>query len=325
MSTFLNRFKALRNPDRYHGWGKSKAYFEGWYYKMVNGDESFAFSLIPGISMDDQGKQHAFIQMIDGTGCTTYYEEFPVGAFEAGADEFYVKIGDNYFDAHKVKVNLPFIKADLEIHNTTPWPSSWGAPGVMGWYSFVPKMQCYHGVVSVHHIVSGSVNYKGNDYNWDDGIGYIEKDWGTSFPRCWIWLQSNHWDNLERKVSLMASVAHIPWMGRYFVGYLVAFYLDDHLLQFSTYNGAKLKSWIDDDKVYLTLKKRRERIEIIATKGQTGELISPISGEMRGKVNESLSATVELKYYKGEQLVYHGNGRNAGLEVAGDISILLTD
>ncbi|MEM9919475.1 MAG: hypothetical protein AAF990_15335, partial [Bacteroidota bacterium] len=53
-------------------------------------------------------------------------------------------------------------------------------------------------------------------------------------------------------------------------------------------------------------------------------LISPISGEMTGKVNESMQAKVEVAFYENDQLLYRGKGRNAGLEVAGDIDKLLT-
>ena len=325
MKNLLRRWKALWYPERYHGWGRKKSYFEGWYFKMVSKDESLAFSLIPGISMDVNGKSHSFIQMIDGTEGKTFYESFPSDQFETGDDRFFVKIGDNYFDNQELRIQLPQISGNVRILNPVPWPGELGAPGVMGWYSFVPMMQCYHGVVSMNHDLEGTVEYNGRTYDLNGGLGYIEKDWGSSFPRCWIWMQTNHFNNLNRETSFMASVAHIPWMGSYFIGFLVAFWLDDHLYRFTTYNGSRMRSAMDDEHVYLMFTRKNWKLKITATKGHTGELVSPIVGEMTGKVSESIAANVQLELYEDDRLIYEGAGRNAGLEVAGDVSILLTD
>ena len=275
--------------------------------------------------MDADGKKHSFIQMIDGTRGKTYYERFEFEAFKSHESAFEVSVGTNSFNDQRLSISLPQINGEIRFADITPWPGHILAPGVMGWYSYVPMMQCYHGVVSVHHRLSGKLNYDGKEIDFDNGIGYIEKDWGTSFPKCWIWMQSNHFGDLNRKVSLMVSVAHIPWLGNYFVGYLVAFYLDDKLHQFSTYNGAKMKSRLEGDQVILSFSKKNQTLDITATKGKTGTLISPISGEMVGKVNESLTAMIDIAFKINGKTVFEGTGRNAGLEVAGETQILLTD
>jgi hypothetical protein len=45
---------------------------------------------------------------------------------------------------------------------------------------------------------------------------------------------------------------------------------------------------------------------------------------MVGKVNESLQAEIEVRFFEKEQLIFEGVGRNAGLEVAGDVDTLLS-
>jgi len=323
MKNWVNRWKATWNPERYHGWGQSK-YFEGWYYKIVDQKEDFAFAIIPGISIDEDGKGAAFIQLMDGKKLQAHYFDYKEQEFEPNSDKFELSLGGNYFSEHKLTIDLPNLKGTVELTGTTSWPKSLGAPGIMGWYSFVPFMQCYHGVVSLHHSLSGSLVYDDQEISFDNGIGYIEKDWGTSFPKCWIWMQSNHFDKLDRKVSLMASVAHIPWLGKYFIGFLVGFYLGDKLYKFATYTGAKRTTRINGDQVELTFSQGKHKLEIIAHKAEGTDLISPISGEMRGKVNESLLATLDIKLYEKGDLIYEGAGRNAGLELGGDIDILLT-
>ena len=324
MMNIYRRWKSLWHPNRYHGWGRTRSYFEGWYYKFVSQDESLALAFIPGIAMSDQGEQHCFIQMIDGTAGKTFYERFPVEDFETSPDQFNVRIGDNHFDLNGIKINLPFIKGELHLSNTTPWPPQLGAPGIMGWYSFVPMMQCYHGVVSMHHNVQGTLEYDGQTFRFDNCPGYIEKDWGTSFPKCWIWMQSNHFEDLSSKVSIMASVAHIPWLGRYFIGHLLTLYIDGTFYKFTTYNGSAYKAELTEEKVILSFKRKDLTLNIEAIKGHTGALISPIQGDMSGKVNESIASTLHISLTQKGQVIYKGIGRHSGLEVGGEPSVLLT-
>ena len=55
MSVISNRIKALFNPENYHGWGRNSRYFEGWYFKLINKDQSVALAIIPGIAKDEKG------------------------------------------------------------------------------------------------------------------------------------------------------------------------------------------------------------------------------------------------------------------------------
>ena len=56
----FKRLNAFFNPEQFHGWGKKKKYFEGWYFKVVNADETKALAFIPGIAMDELGNKQAF-------------------------------------------------------------------------------------------------------------------------------------------------------------------------------------------------------------------------------------------------------------------------
>ncbi|MCB0569299.1 MAG: hypothetical protein KDC66_06040 [Phaeodactylibacter sp.] len=323
MQHHLNRWRALWNPNRYHGWGRKENFFEGWYFKFVDPTERHAFAVIPGISMGSDGRQHAFIQVLDGKLCRAGYHEFPASAFRPFSRWFEVRVGDNSFSDQGLSLDLPELKGSLQFSNITPWPKMLGAPGIMGWYSFVPFMECYHGVVSLGHELDGRLEVYGTTVDFSGGRGYIEKDWGHSFPSSWIWVQSNHFDG---PASVMASVANIPWIGSHFIGYIVGFLLNGRLYRFATYTGAQMRASLGEQEVYLSFKSRRHRLEITAfNAGGTGELVSPISGNMTGKVNESMQSVVEVKLFEGPRLLFEGKGRNAGLEVAGNAGELLTE
>ncbi len=322
MQHLAARWKALWNPDRYHGWGKSRNYFEGWYFKIVSPCERHAFALIPGISMDEQGQQHAFIQRLDGKACTSAYHEFASSGFKPQEDRFEVRLGNNLFATDQLEIALPELSGQLIFKGTTPWPSALGAPGIMGWYSFVPFMECYHGIVSLHHKLEGQLSVYGEPVDFTGGIGYIEKDWGKSFPSSWIWMQTNHLAQTEG-ACLMASVARIPWLGSHFPGFLAGLRLEGRLWAFTTYNNARLKVHLDEPSrtVQLVLKHRGAVLEINAQqRGGTGTLAAPISGAMAGKVNESLQSVIHVRLQEGQTTLYEGEGRHAGLEVAGPVA-----
>ncbi|MCI5080925.1 MAG: tocopherol cyclase family protein [Saprospiraceae bacterium] len=324
MNNWQNRWKALWNPDMYHGWGKTNNYFEGWYIKIVDPTEQFVFAIIPGISKGKDGDEHAFIQVLDGVQGKASYHRFEAADFQPSADTFAVRLGNNFFLAENIELDLPELKGHLRFQNLYRWPKMLGAPGIMGWYSFMPFMECYHGVVSVHHQIEGQLKVNGQLQTFDGGLGYMEKDWGRSFPSSWIWLQTNHFQTAQR-VSCMASVARIPWLGNHFIGCIVGFLLGDKLYRFATYTGAKMKAELFDDRVELGFKDAKNTLEIRAFKAPGGSLLSPLSGNMTGKVNESMQARVEVRLFAGEQLLFEGTGRNAGLEVAGPVEELLTN
>jgi len=326
MKHLLKRWRATWNPDMYHGWGRRKNYFEGWYVKIVDPTEQYAFALIPGILLGLDGRHHAFIQVLDGKKCTAQYHDFTIDDFQPSEQRYEVQLKNNRFATHRIELDLPELSGTLQFQNLHPWPKMLGAPGIMGWYSFVPFMECYHGIVSMHHEIEGQLEVYGKKIDFTSGKGYMEKDWGRSFPNSWIWMQTNHFDHdSDFPVSFMASVAKIPWLGSHFIGYIVGFLWRGQLYRFATYTGAMMQARLAEHTVFLGFKDKKYRLEIVAHQGDGGELVSPLSGNMAGKVNESMQSTVEVSFYKKEKLLFQDTGRNAGLEVAGPVEELLTE
>jgi tocopherol cyclase len=322
----FTRLAALWHPDRFQGWGRTRRYFEGWYFKVVSPDERHALAFIPGISMGASGERHAFVQVMDGVACQAAYHRFEASSFRPSARRFEVFVGENYFSAEKICLALPGISGEIRFKNTVPWPKMLGAPGIMGWYSFVPFMECKHGVVSLHHGLEGELSLgetAPRAIRFEQGKGYIEKDWGRSFPRAYVWMQSNHFDRSER-ASLMASVAHIPWLGSYFVGFICGFWLEGRLFKFATYTGARQFLKIEGEQVHLIFKGPKTELRIRAAQAPGTALVSPLSGEMRGKIQESLQAALQVELLEGGRRIFEGTGRNAGLELAGDLGVLCT-
>jgi hypothetical protein len=187
------------NPHVFQGNKKKKKYFEGWYFKMVSADQASIMSIIPGISLSEDGsEQHAFIQFIDGKTAKTDYYSFPIEDFHFSSEKFAIRIGENYFSEDSVVLNIQNDSTSISSKITISgqvYLSENRKKGIMGWYRYVPFMECYHGVVSLNHNLSGSINKTGSSYIFEDGVGYIEKDWGKSMPSSWIWIQTNNFSS----------------------------------------------------------------------------------------------------------------------------------
>jgi tocopherol cyclase len=319
----MRRLSPLFNPEEFQGRGKRRAYFEGWYFKALDASEARAFAFIPGIALDEAGAGHAFIQVLDGKRRSSRYHKFGLASFSAARGCFEATIGPNRFSGEGLALDLPGIKGKLGFEGRVRWPSRWYSPGIMGPYSFAPFMECYHGIVSMDHSISGSLEIDGERVDFQGGRGYIEKDWGRSFPKAYAWMQSNHFG--EAGISLKASVADIPWIGRSFTGFIAALWLRDRLIRFTTYNGTALRKLrIDPGRVELSLANKDYILGIEVERDSATALASPIQGFMDGRIEESMTSTIEVSLSDARtgQELFRDRGRNASVEVAGDIDLL---
>lgn len=320
--------KRMKHPEMFQGSRRDENYFEGWYFKMISGLDSSKLSVIPGISISSDGSQrHAFIQFIDGNSTETWYFRFPIEEFYYSTQEFAVRIGKNYFSSDLMKLDLDQdgvrIKGVVNMQDQSRWPSPGPLnPGIMGWYRFVPFMQCYHGVVSMDHALTGSILLGNREYVFDKGRGYIEKDWGSSMPSSWIWMQSNHFETPG--VSFMLSVADIPWLGRSFTGFLGFFLWKGEVYNFATYTGAKLMiDTTSSDKLQIRIKDREREYRIEADREGAGVLMAPLNGSMDRRISESINARLRLTVCDlSGNIQFTGGSSITGLEMVGDLKDL---
>jgi hypothetical protein len=196
----------------------------------------------------------------------------------------------------------------------------------MGWYAFVPYMECYHGVLSFDHNIEGSLETDGSRYDFTGGKGYIEKDWGVSMPSSWIWIQTNHFD--EDAASLFGSVAKIPWRGSYFTGTIFGFYYQGKVFRFTTYTGAKVRRLrVDGRAIEINVEDKMFGLEIAADRQEGVDIPAPKLGDMTAKVKETLKSEIRVGLYQknrgAREILFSGTGRNGGLEFVGDIGELL--
>lgn len=307
----------------FQGNKERKEYFEGWYFKMVSKDRKQILSVIPGISLSKVGiEQHAFIQIINGSTAETYYFRFPIEDFYYSASQFTVRIGDNYFSRDQIRLDLlndsTHIKGEIDLSEVRTLPDG---ERIMGWYSSVPFMQCYHGVVSLDHDLHGEIHINNEDFNFDNGDGYIEKDWGKSMPSSWIWIQTNSFTIPGS--SFMLSVANIPWLGKSFTGFLGFFLKDGEVEKFGTYSKANLSFEEKANGLSIIIKTKERVYSIKVTRSESGLLAAPVNGSMDRRISESVNAKlfISVSDHQGME-VYRDSSSVSGLEIVGDLTEL---
>ncbi|MCB2210247.1 tocopherol cyclase family protein [bacterium] len=320
--------KNILHPARYHGFTARPPFFEGWYFKLVSADGAQRFALIPGVYLsEDPEKRHAFIQVYDSQADRVAYHRFPFSAFKASPDRFEVLIGENYFSADTVRLtiddDLGRVRGELRFTDLHPWPERFFSPGAMGWFAWVPFMECYHGVVSLDHAISGGLVVDGDPVDFSSGRGFIEKDWGRQFPSAWIWGQSNHFGRAG--TSLMLSVAVIPWLGGAFGGFIIGWMLDGKLHRFATYARSRIESLaVKDALVRLVVRNAKHRLRIEAMRASGGLLQAPTEVAMDRRIMETLDARFAISFEDlGGKTLFEGEGRFAGLETVGDLAVLM--
>tara|TARA_B100000902_G_C27195227_1_gene856095 strand:- start:191 stop:1177 length:987 start_codon:yes stop_codon:yes gene_type:complete len=322
----ISYFRGVRNPEAYHGHGVNKKFFEGWYLKIVSADLTQRWALIPGIfrGLDDDTNE-AFIQVLDGSKGRSWYHRYPIEEFRASNSSFGVQVGRSKFSEEGIEIDIPDLQGEIKFSSPlTPWPVSLREPGVMGWFGLIPFMECFHGVVSFGHNLEGSIKIEGRTRNFSGGRGYIEKDWGRSFPGGYVWLHSNHLADSPDS-SFIGSVAIIPWLGGAFRGFIVGLRHSGRLYRFTTYNRTKEeKLEITDSQVNWRLKGPDGTLELHAKRVQGGVLRAPIRDSMHRRVEETLNATIHIVHTdpRGRTLL-ETDGQVGGLEVFGDTEKLL--
>ncbi len=311
------------HPEVFQGRLDGRNYFEGWYFKFIDPDRRHAVAVIPGISLGTgREDSHCFIQYIDAVSADVSYFRFPIGSFRTAADRFEVEIGPNRFNREGVSLKLEDglrkVSGEFRFGDIIRFPERRPFPGIMGPFTFVPWMECYHGVVNIKHRIDGRMNVNGAVTDFTGGEGYIEKDWGRSFPDAWIWLQANHF---EEPASFMLSFASIPWMGGHFPGLISFLMTEGGMRLFATYNLARMSELeLGETSLQAVIRKGRETLEVNASYDKAGELAAPKNGLMVRTIKESITAVTKVRLTgSGGQVLFEGESGSAGLEISGDV------
>ncbi len=269
-------------------------FFEGWYFKHQNKEDTICF--IPGIS-----NEKAFIQVI--TNEKSYNIDFNKKEFQK---EKIIKIQNNIFSFNGLKLDIKSseveINGEVFYENLTPLKRD-----IMGFFKYFP-MQCRHGIISMHHNLKGYININNRHIKLTNGLGYIEKDSGRSFPKNYVWIQSN---DFKEKCSVMVSVADIPFMGFEFRGFICTVWYKGKEYKMATYNGAKIISCTRNE---IIIKNNSCKLEVYVSDGSNHSLYAPSSGKMTRKIFETPSCKARFRFFYKSTLLFDFGSEKTSFE-----------
>lgn len=285
----------------FYGAQKRHSYFEGWYLKHQNSESTVA--LIPAFHVDEAGRRSASLQVITGEG--SYNACFPIRKFHACQNRFSLRLGESAFSEHGCRLSLQTnslrVEGALRYGAFTP-----PAGDIMGPFRFVPFMQCRHSVFSLSHTVSGRLSVNGKQYQFQNDIGYMEGDRGSSFPNRYLWTQCGWRGN-----CVMLSVADIPFGGTSFTGCIGVIYFGGREYRIATYCGVKLLH-LGEKAVLLRQGELSLLVELLESSARP--LRAPQLGGMTRTVHESAACLAHYRFKIGNQTQFDFTSDKASFE-----------
>ena len=280
-------------------------YFEGFYVKCDGQENSVAFIFGKQISGQDKS---AFIQII--TDSKTYFAAFDYADYQKSKKGFGIKIVGNFCNEKELFISIKTNEFEslgrVEFGEFLPVKYD-----VMGPLKLLPAMECKHYTISMRHSTSGSIKIDEINYDFNNGVGYIEGDKGKSFPKKYFWSQFN----LLPSTAIFVSSAIIPYIGMWFNGTVSVIIHEGKEYRLATYLGAKVKEFTSS-KLIITQGKglRKKLLEIWANNCNDHTLLAPQNGVMSRKIRESIKATVRYRFSVGGKQLFDLTSERAAYE-----------
>lgn len=241
---------------------------------------------------------------------------YPHSAFRADEDRLCVQVGETCFHAQGAHIDINsrvcHIQGELFYAPFTLLERTCYAPSMMGPFAYLPFMECNHDVISLHHKVSGSLQMEGERISLKGATGYIEKDWGRSMPRRWLWFQCSQF---PREASVMLSWALVPFLGTAFPGVIAVCHCGGRQFRLATYYGAKLTFDQAGEKRYgITLRQRHLQLSIQVDLNEGHPLLAPLQGNMCRTIMEYPACPCHVSLHDGNIPLFDCDGTSAGFE-----------
>lgn len=201
-----------------------------------------------------------------------------------------------------LRIHYPEVQGSVRYGELLPLRSH-----IMGPFHFLP-MQCNHEVISMRHTLQGSFTVQGKKIDLNDGLGYIEGDYGRSFPKEYLWL---HCNDFSEDLSIMVSVADIPFCGTHFTGCICAITYKGKEYRLATYYGVRIHV-ANENQILLT--QGNYRLDIRISNGNSYPLRSPKDGKMISTIHESSCAKAKFRFMERHTMIFQSMSENCSFE-----------
>lgn len=283
-------------PTQLKGNFEKRNFFEGWFHKIYSAEHQTSFVIIYGYSTGHSDDKFGFIQLlIPHKSIEIFY--FPKNEISFNAKLHIMQMGSNILSTKYLKINLKNICINLNLSDNQPISTYKNS---MGYSYFIPTLPCYHSVLNKSHLVSGKINFFDNNYLVKNALGYMEKNWGTSFPENYFWLHAI--DSNNPSISLLFSQAEIKWLGKSFIKHLGHLRLNGEELDLKTLSHFEVTYdlWKEDNPKII-LKSKQIKLEIGFDASKKYMFKGPINGKLSRDILHHSDTQIELKIYQNSE------------------------
>jgi len=265
LKTFYQQIEQkLQTPHSgYHWDGITKSYFEGWYFRVTLPEiaQTFAFMYSIEDPIGEQSNSGGAVQIL-GIDEAYLSRTLPdVKKFSASRTslelEHWGKSRNQQREGYQVTASSnkgciydPRDRQDCRWEYQIKPIYGWGNPhrpqqATAGWLSYLPIFDPGWQVLMAHGLATGWIEWRGKKYQFTNAPAYSEKNWGTSFPEKWFWINCNSFAN-ESNLALTAAggVRQVLW-GEESVG-MIGIHYQGQFYEFGSTNSQvtwQIKPW----------------------------------------------------------------------------------
>ncbi len=279
----------------FHATAAGQPFFEGWYFKHQSDEHTLI--LIPAFHRDEEGNESASLQIILDDIARRL--DFSTEDFEADSQRLYVRLGQNVFSEKgcRLHIDLPGLTLRGHLRYGTFHSPRRSLMGPLGKF----PLPCFHEVLSLFHGLRGLITVNGQLWDFSDGFGYLEKDWGHSFPTSYLWLQCG-WQEAAGRSCVMMAIANLGTRQAPITACGSLILCGGKQYRLSTYQGAQLTHCGGRR---IALRQGEWLLQVILPPdtwrpaAQGALLLAPKAGRMSRTIREHSRCLMRCQLYKG--------------------------
>lgn len=285
----------------FHGTKAVCSFFEGWYFKHQT--DAHTLILIPAFHCDQRGRTSGSMQVI--LDDASHYVTFSPQDFEAETGRLHIRLGQSIFSEKGCRIHLDAPGLKLRGHL---YYGSFQKPfrSFMGPFARLP-LPCYHEVLSLFHNLRGRILVNGEIWDFSGGFGYLEKDWGHSFPDSYLWLQCSQKEQ-SRADSFLLTIAGLGDSAHPLKACSSLILHKGKQYRLSTWQGARLLRY---NGRRIALRQGRYLLQVILPPGSGRSLSAeestdssvplkaPLAGKLERTIQEKARCPMRCQLYRG--------------------------
>ncbi len=211
-----------------------------------------------------------------------------------------------------LQIDLDDIHLDLEFAEPFNWPKAFGGGGI---FSSVPFLNQYWHPYRLGGKASGTVEFDGDRWTFDNAELYAERNWGAGFPERWWWGQAHDFGDADVSVAFSGGLLQLGPLRRDVTGVVVR--LGKRVIRVTP--PALVESEVGDGRWTVRARTPRYQIDLDGDGTHLDPHVLPVPLPLeRRNINtdfEHLAGRLHCTVRKFGRVIFDGTSEMAALEV----------